>query len=172
MTGKDAAYIAGTLFVGFLAFRVYKTASNIAGAGGKVLDAAVPALKEIITKDLNPASTQNVVYKAANVITGGDNSNSSLGTRIYEWFNPDPMSPAKIAPVQTNTRPNSVEELRRSEIIARNESEVAPNVVESRMVDARNTFRLDELRETPSYKYDPSDYEIWQTPLLANNTGA
>jgi hypothetical protein len=171
MTGKDAAYIAGTLFVGFLAFRVYKTASNIAGAGGKVLDASLPALKEIITKDLNPASTENVIYKAANVITGGDNSKSSLGTRIYDWFNPDPMSPAKIAPVQTNMRPNSVEELRRSEIIARNESEVAPNVVESRMSDARNTFRLSEIAQDPMRQY-ATDYEIWMVPQISQNTGA
>jgi hypothetical protein len=56
MKTMDAVKIAGIVAAGVAAYLVV---TKTAKAGGKVVEAA----KEVITKDLNPASTENVIYK-------------------------------------------------------------------------------------------------------------
>lgn len=56
MKTMDAVKIAGIVAAGVAAYLVV---TRTAKAGGKVVEAA----KEVITKDLNPASTENVIYK-------------------------------------------------------------------------------------------------------------
>lgn len=68
---KAIAILTGLAVGGFLAYKVYSRG------------------KKIITEDLNPVSDQNVVYLGLNRLTGGNNADSSIGTRIYDFFHPN-----------------------------------------------------------------------------------
>lgn len=171
MTGKDVLYGVAAVVAGIVAYKVFKTASAVSDAGGRIVDGAVAGLKEIVTKDLNPASNENVIYRAANVLTGGDDKTTSLGSRIYDWLNPAYDPNAKIAPVQTTVRATPLEDFRRSEIISQNEEKAQAEKTEAIMVDRRNSFRLSEIRQEPLRAYQ-TDYEIWSAPSISQSTGA
>lgn len=81
---KAAAVLVG---VGAVYWVAKKATGAAASAVGAVADSAAAAVQAI-----NPMNNENVIYQAANVLTGGD-SRSTLGTRIYDWFNPDPLAP-------------------------------------------------------------------------------
>lgn len=84
MKNTTASQMAGVVAAGVVAYLVV---SRTIKAGGKVLEGA----KEVLTKDLNPASSENIVYKGVNAITGGSNSGPDakpLGARIWEALNP------------------------------------------------------------------------------------
>lgn len=87
-TAKALAILAGTGIVLYLAYKTYK-------AGAAITEGA----KTLVTESLNPASTENIAYKGLNVITGGD-AGSSIGSRLYDWFNPTPEAKAKAAAEQ------------------------------------------------------------------------
>lgn len=77
------AVVAGT---GVVLYGLVK-AKQAAGAIGD-------AVSHAVTQDLNPASDQNIIYRAAGAVVGADNETSSLGTKIFdavqsvkEWFN-------------------------------------------------------------------------------------
>lgn len=72
---KAFAILAGVAAAGFVAYKIYSGTK-------KTLTAAA----DVVTHDLNPASDQNIVYRGLNTLTGGDNADSSLGTRIYDFF--------------------------------------------------------------------------------------
>lgn len=42
-----------------------------------------------VVQAVNPLSTENVFYTGANAITGGT-PDESIGTRIYDYFHPEP----------------------------------------------------------------------------------
>lgn len=178
MTGKDVAYIAGTLAAGFVAYRLFKTASKITDAGGKVVDGIVQGAREILTVDLNPASNQNIIYRGANVITGGDSS-TSLGSRIYDWLNPEYNPNAVVAPVQANIQArlpaasteSSQALIRRSELQQQNIETARIREADTIMSDRRNSFRLGELNQEPLRAYS-TDYDQFAAPMLAQSTGA
>lgn len=183
MTGKDLLYSVGAIAAGFAAYKIFKTASKISDAGGKVVDGIAAGVTELITKDLNPASPENVVYRGVNVLTGGDNSKNSIGTRIYDYdfktspnytglnklvydfFNPEKKP--SVVPVQENVQT----QFRRQELIQQSENEAIVLAVENKMSDRRNVFRLSELREEPIRQYQ-TDYPFYSAPSLNQNTGA
>src|SRR3972149_1289908 len=73
---KNAAIGIGVLAalaaVTWLGWKTYKGASAIAGAA-----------KGVIAKDLNPASDENLAYRAVNAAIGGGDD-YTLGTKIYD----------------------------------------------------------------------------------------
>ena len=64
--------LAGIAAVGFVAWKVF------------------PGLSKVVTKDLNPASSENVVNKGVSAVgaavTGDDSW--TLGGQLADWFNP------------------------------------------------------------------------------------
>jgi len=85
MKAIDAVKIGGILFAGVAAYLVVTRTMK---AGGDVVAAA----KKVVTEDLNPASTENVVYKAASAVTdtfAADGEKKPLGVRIWETLNPE-----------------------------------------------------------------------------------
>lgn len=51
----------------------------------------VEAVADFAARDLNPASSENLVYRGVNAVGGaiaGDDS-WSLGSAIYDWLHPD-----------------------------------------------------------------------------------
>ncbi len=99
MDGKNALSwieVAGALLAGYAVYKLASAASSAAKTGASVAAAVADEVKTIVTKDLNPVSPENVVYKATNVVTGGDNSSSSVGTRIYDYFHPAAKTSASL----------------------------------------------------------------------------
>lgn len=164
MTGKDLLYGVGAIAAGFAAYKIFKTVSKVSDAGGKLVDGLTVGVKELITKDLNPASPENVIYRGVNVLTGGDNKTNSLGTRIYDFFNPEK---AAVIPVKDNAQT----QFRRRELMLQAENDAIIAVEENKMSDRRNAFRLSELRQEPIRQYT-TDYESFVAPILSQNTGA
>ncbi len=79
-SAKAVAILAGTAAVLFLAVKLYQ--------GSK---AAAERVEKVVTEDLNPASDQNLAYKATNAVGAavtGD-KDFSLGVWIYEWIHGD-----------------------------------------------------------------------------------
>lgn len=70
---KAFAILAAVAVAGFVAWKVYS-------AGGAVAD----TVKELITQDLNPLSTENAVYRMFEERDASGNVESTLGTRIYD----------------------------------------------------------------------------------------
>lgn len=93
MTGKDVAYIAGSLAVGFVAFRVYKGAAAAIDSGAGVVAAITDGAKKVITEDLNPASDKNVVYGGVNKVVQAatGQKDETFGGWLYSLFNKDPV---------------------------------------------------------------------------------
>lgn len=56
---------------------------------------AAERVKEVVTEDLNPASTENVVYSGVNAIGASVTGNEgfSLGGWIYDKLNPGEAKP-------------------------------------------------------------------------------
>lgn len=71
--------------IGALVWAAKKVGGAAGAAGQTVVDAAW---------QVSPTNNNNVIYRAANTITGGDNSSNSIGSRLYDWFHP----PEIIAP--------------------------------------------------------------------------
>lgn len=72
--------IAGGAFAIYAGYKAYQ-----AGA------AVVSSAKEVVTKDLNPASTENIIYSTGNTVLGaitGD-KNWNLGSKIYDILHPN-----------------------------------------------------------------------------------
>jgi hypothetical protein len=80
MKALDAVKIAGIVGAGVVAFLLVRRVSQ---GGQKVVDAAV----SVITKDLNPASPDNVIYKQA----------QPLVTRVLDAVMPDPLAKVDAA---------------------------------------------------------------------------
>lgn len=94
------AKLAGFVVVGFA---LYKVASKVIDSGASVKAAVVDTIKT----DLNPASTENVVYKAVSAVgnaVASDNTDSPWGARLWEWANPEKVSMEKAlsAPTPVN----------------------------------------------------------------------
>lgn len=100
MKGKDIAYIAATLAAGFVAFRVYKTASSGIEKGAEVVTAIKDGAVKVITQDLNPASDKNIVYQGVSAVTPGNTG--SFGSWLYDVLNPDQHDPT--APVAVRSK--------------------------------------------------------------------
>lgn len=56
-------------------------------AGTAVVDAAGDALWAV-----SPTNNDNVIYQTANWATGGK-PDYPLGSRVYDWWNPNPLAP-------------------------------------------------------------------------------
>lgn len=83
LTGGGVVAVVGVVVVGFAAFKLWKLAQN---AGGAVVDAA----GRVITHDLNPASSDNLINRGVNAVGQAATGDSgwSLGGAIYDWMNP------------------------------------------------------------------------------------
>jgi len=80
MKPLDAAILAGVLAAGFAAYKVF-------GIG-----------KEIITKDLNPASSENIVNKAVtSAVSGLTGKDETLGGWLYDITHDDPVNSSKTS---------------------------------------------------------------------------
>lgn len=91
MKAIDAVKIGGILFAGVAAYLVVTRTMK---AGGDVVAAA----KKVLTEDLNPASPENVVYKAASAAVdklAGDGEKIPVGVRIWEKLNPEKVQREK-----------------------------------------------------------------------------
>lgn len=85
MKTGDAVKLAGIAFAGVAAYLVVTRTMK---AGGDVVAGA----KKVLTEDLNPASTENIVYKATSKAVdaiSSDGTSKPLGVRIWEYVNPD-----------------------------------------------------------------------------------
>lgn len=78
-SAKAIAILGAAAVVGFVLYKAYS-------AGAKVLSAGA----DVLTHELNPASDQNLAYRAVNSVVPGENA--TLGTWLYDLFNP-PKSP-------------------------------------------------------------------------------
>lgn len=79
--------LAGVAVAGFVAYRVVR-------AGGAVAD----TVGQVITHDLNPASSDNVVNQALLAIgqsISGD-PNWTLGGSVYDWTHTDQADPTRF----------------------------------------------------------------------------
>lgn len=86
--GFGAVAAVVVVIVGVLAYRkVAAVGGNIIDAAGDVVNGAVAAVGDAV-EAVSPLNNNNVIYKAANTVTGGDNAQSSLGTRIYDFLHP------------------------------------------------------------------------------------
>jgi len=91
MKAVDALKIGGILAAGVV---TYLLVTRTLKAGGKVIDGA----KKVLTEDLNPASTENIIYKATSAAVdtfAGDGKETSLGVRMWEFFNKDKVQAEK-----------------------------------------------------------------------------
>lgn len=99
---KEVAYGVAFLAAGFAAYRLYsnfKSAQKSVGGAidsvGVAFDTAKKAATTLVTKDLNPASQENVVNRgvssALQWATGDDNF--TLGGWIYDITHPEPAKP-------------------------------------------------------------------------------
>jgi len=91
MKTMDAVKIAGIVAAGVAAYLVV---TKTAKAGGQVVSAA----KEVITKDLNPASSENIIYSNL-----PDSVKNGIG-KIFDFFGStdyyaDPSNVKKQAPL-------------------------------------------------------------------------
>lgn len=89
----DSVKAWGLLIVGVVAgyavYRAYKTGSAIADSVGETISDTVDKVKEIVTVDLNPASTGNVVYETVNgAVSDALGYEETLGGAIYDWLHP------------------------------------------------------------------------------------
>jgi uncharacterized membrane protein YebE (DUF533 family) len=76
------AVIAAGVAVGYVVFKGYKAAKAVKEAAGEAWDYTAG----IVGKDLNPASEENLVNRAAHEALGSDGS-WSIGTKLYDWLN-------------------------------------------------------------------------------------
>ena len=91
MKTMDALKIAGIVAAGV---GVYLVVTKTAKAGGQV----VTAVKDVVTKDLNPASSENIIYSNL-----PDSVKNSLG-KVFDFFGgsdyyADPSNVKKQAPL-------------------------------------------------------------------------
>lgn len=86
-------------------------AKRVGGAAGAAVDGVTAAAGEAfdyaanVAYSVSPLNHENVIYQTANTITGGS-PDTSLGSRIYDWVNPDPVPAQKPA---TPAKPASVD---------------------------------------------------------------
>ena len=76
---KLAVVAAGLGAIWYVLNKASKTTSAAAAWVGETADNVVQAV--------NPLNDQNIFYTGANTITGGA-ANESIGTRLYDFFNP------------------------------------------------------------------------------------
>lgn len=65
---------------------LWYVANKVTGAAGEALTQA-QALALGAVQAINPMNNENVIYTTANTLTGGSDD-SSIGTRIYDFFHP------------------------------------------------------------------------------------
>lgn len=83
----QAQIIIGTVGLGIAIYAIYQTKNTVSKAA------------EIANNALNPTKDSNIVNKGANAIFGLDNKTASIGTKVYDFFNPEP--PKAQQPVST-----------------------------------------------------------------------
>jgi hypothetical protein len=89
MQAANAVKLAALVALGLGAVWLVRKAS---AAAGQAVDAAAAAAWAV-----SPTNNENVIYQTANWATGGT-PDSSLGSRAYDFFNPDPLAPPKAKP--------------------------------------------------------------------------
>lgn len=166
MTGKDLAYIAATFAVGFVAFKIYSTAKKAVDSGLSAGASIVDAAKEVVTKDLNPTSTENVIYKgvsaAVTAVTGGK-QDIPLGTRIYDWLHPDENINSAV--VDNSPKAQAQTDFRQDEITAQNLVAESQKKADEEMSRKKSYFRLRELELDKPMKF-PTPDEIFYSQQL------
>lgn len=84
--GTAILAVAGLAVAGLVAWRAYQAAGDLAQAGA-----------DLVRKDLNPASSDNVVNRAleqlGQAVTGEDNW--TLGGQIFDWTHTDQADPGR-----------------------------------------------------------------------------
>lgn len=76
--------IAVVIIGGLLAWLLYKGWGYLKKAGTAVGDAATAAKNYVTGGD----TQHNVISRAVDSAVGADSTNSTLGTKIYDWFHP------------------------------------------------------------------------------------
>lgn len=78
--------VAGLAVAGLVAWRLYRGAGDLVEAGA-----------DLVRKDLNPASSENVVNRAISQLGGfitGD-ADWTLGDQLYDWTHTDQADPSR-----------------------------------------------------------------------------
>lgn len=88
VTGQDLLYGVLAVLAGYVGYKTFKAVKAAGETGGKVADAVVGAVKQVVTEDLNPTSSKNLIYRAVSAAAPGDSS-QPLGAKIYEWTHGD-----------------------------------------------------------------------------------
>ena len=93
---KLAAVGAGAILIGWLVVRAQKATVATVEQAWDGLVGGVSSASEFVGRHaattLNPASTENAVYRGVNTVIGGltGDPNFNLGSRAYDWLNPPP----------------------------------------------------------------------------------
>jgi hypothetical protein len=88
ISNGQAQIIIGTIGLAIGLYAIYQTKNTVAKAAQLANDA------------LNPTKDSNIANKAANAVFGLDNKTASIGTKVYDFFHPEP--PKAQQPVSTN----------------------------------------------------------------------
>lgn len=151
MKAKEVAIYAGLALAGIAAYTAFVKISKLTKAGATLGTAAVAAATEIVTKDLNPASDQNIVYRAAGAATQAatGNPNESLGGWMHDFWASISSSNAFSSWGTPADTPQ--QSFRESEIEAQNKAAIAEYerlmAEQRKMSDSRTEFRLLELQD-------------------------
>ena len=84
------ALIAGGLgLIWYAGNRIASAGTSVVEAAGQAVNAAGQAVFSAANA-VSPLNNENVIYHTANWMTGGG-ADTTLGGRIYDFFNPDPL---------------------------------------------------------------------------------
>lgn len=104
------AKLAGFAVAGFVA---YKVVSKVIDSGATITQAVTDTIKT----DLNPASPENVVYKAVSAVgntVASDGVDSPWGVRLWEFANPEKVSMEKALTAPTPKNAPKSEQISRT----------------------------------------------------------
>lgn len=155
------AKLAAVAGAGIVAVKVGVAAKKKIDAGMKAADALAEAAKEtakkVVTKDLNPASTENLAYRGVNYMgrTVTNDPGWNLGNMLWEAFNPSKVAQEKgvtAASVSNTKKQGELIGIAPSQYVAANwEAMNAADAAvlaatDAKMSNSRSAFRAAELQ--------------------------
>lgn len=160
----EGAKIAGLVAVGYLTIRLVQKMREGLDKGSTIVQSAGAAIASVVTQDLNPASDQNIVYRAAtaatSAFTGREESPGTYLAGLFEGKSNAAIDAMKKgAAVSDLTKQAEVMEaqqdaFRRSEITAQNQQQAAADYADAQMSRNKANFRVSEVirQNDPQYK--------------------
>lgn len=163
MKASDVVIYAAAGVAAYVGYKAYKkVAGTITSAGDGVAKVASAAV-EVIKTDLNPASDQNLAYRAVSAAASAVTNDPSfnLPAKIWEWTHRDAVAAEKglTDPVKQNSNvaqqaqamQAQQENFRASEIKAQDDQGKADAQAAVKEENARTSFRLSEIQQESGY---------------------